>query len=432
MYVLSLRKCNGTFKCSREHQFSYENRQPSECRNFLSFDEFNKPDAYLEHDIFTLRCQVWKEGASVSKPSVNCLAQTKITTAQLNYLWVLEDLVDSDFIPKSKFKRSTDPLIFDSEFPTIRIHLSSAETFDNDAIYFAIERADYSRIELFAVYKIYLLDSNGRTGHSICGEVFLPNNGDIQKFPFLSKRKLLSNKELYFSGGKLAVQYLFSISGNLEVEKVEYETDAEIKFNPVQPIINSVSELSDGQELWKENMRQFYSDGEFSDLLVRTPNEEFPVHRAILCAQSEVFRGMMSHDMKEKNSGVIEINDFEDDTVSEMLSYLYTNALDGDIDYALAKDLYFAADKYRITPLQKMCSKRLMDSMELSNVCDIMLLADQLRDIELKSTARDLIVSRFHEIMYTEHWKRLMETNSQLTSETMQWMIFNHREGARI
>ncbi|KAG8171073.1 hypothetical protein JTE90_004468 [Oedothorax gibbosus] len=364
----------------------------------MSIDELNrKLDAYLEHDVLTLRCRVWEENGSVSEPPVDCFAKTEIKIAQLNYRWILEDLMGPDGILKHKFKRSTGILNFSSGFPTIRIHVSTGETFDDDSIYLGSKEYNGSSTPLFSVCNIHLLDSYGSIVHSICGEAEFQNSNETWKFPFLAKHKLLSNTELYLPGGKLTLQCELSFSGDLVVNCVEFgKTDKEI-FNSEKPNEDSVS---DGQELWKENMRQFYSDGEFSDLLVRTPNREFPVHRAILCAQSEVFRGMLSHDMKEKNSGVIEINDFEDDTVSKLLLYLYTNSLSlDDIDYVLAKDLYFAADKYRITPLQKICSNHLIESIDSSNACDILLLAEQLRDLELKATARNLIASSPYEIM---------------------------------
>ena len=58
-------------------------------------------------------------------------------------------------------------------------------------------------------------------------------------------------------------------------------------------------------------------------------------------------------------------------------------------------------------------------------VCDILELADRLRDQDLKSNARDFVFAHAQSVMNSEAWKNLIKTNSELTSEVMQWMICN-------
>ncbi|KAG8176306.1 hypothetical protein JTE90_010025 [Oedothorax gibbosus] len=192
-FVLSLKRFNGIFKDSyREVSISICCQQSCACRNFISIDELNETNAYLENDVLTLRCRVWRATASVSEPSVDCFAKTEIKIAKLNYLWILEDLVGPDGILKHKFERSTGILNFSSEFPTIKLHVSTGETFDDDSIYLAIEKQSGFSTPLFSVYNIHLLDSYGSIVHFIRGEAEFQNSNETQKFPFMQTNHVIS------------------------------------------------------------------------------------------------------------------------------------------------------------------------------------------------------------------------------------------------
>ncbi|KAG8171740.1 hypothetical protein JTE90_024824 [Oedothorax gibbosus] len=107
---------------------------------------------------------------------------------------------------------------------------------------------------------------------------------------------------------------------------------------------------------------------------------------------------MFENDMKEKKTGIIEIEDLEDDTVNKMLSYLYTNAIE-ELDSSTAQKLYYAADRYGIKALLRICSNHLMHNLDTSNVCEILVLADTHQDEELKSYAKDFILVHVQEVI---------------------------------
>ncbi|KAG8182867.1 hypothetical protein JTE90_024610 [Oedothorax gibbosus] len=194
MYVLSIRKHDGHFKDSNELSVTKYVTRPDACKYFISLYELNKPDVYLDNDILTLRCRLWKRDVDLPE-SVNCFAHAKIKVAKLDYLWILTDLVDTAGIPKHKFNRCAGMLHFSNAFSKIQIYLSTGDTFADDAIYFGI--SPVSNAILYAVYQIHLLDASRSIVQSISGEVIFQNSNSIQKFPFLSKRKLFANKESY-------------------------------------------------------------------------------------------------------------------------------------------------------------------------------------------------------------------------------------------
>ncbi|GBN17973.1 hypothetical protein AVEN_137342-1 [Araneus ventricosus] len=127
---------------------------------------------------------------------------------------------------------------------------------------------------------------------------------------------------------------------------------------------------------------------------------------------------MFSSDMKEKNSGHVDITDLEAETVHRMLTYVYTDSL-GDLQMESASALYTAADKYDIPSLKHRCSSFLKYNMYANTACDVLALADMHQDHDLKSAVQDYITEHGKEVFNTPEWKRFMETNLQLAADVM-------------
>lgn len=173
---------------------------------------------------------------------------------------------------------------------------------------------------------------------------------------------------------------------------------------------------------WVDNFQRLYSDGNFSDVTVRTSSKEFPAHKVILCAQSAVFSGMFDRDMLENKTGVVEIEDLDDDTLEKLLLFIYTGTVK-DLEWEMAPHLYYAADKYGIEELKKECVDFFKFNIDTSKVCDVLVLADRHQDKALESIARDFIVQHVEEVINSDKWKKLMKDNSTLTSEIMHFII---------
>jgi BTB/POZ domain len=63
------------------------------------------------------------------------------------------------------------------------------------------------------------------------------------------------------------------------------------------------------------------------DVTVRVGDRSFPAHRAILAAQSPVFRAMFTSGMREQQSGCIELGDVAPHAFAVMLRYAYGGGL---------------------------------------------------------------------------------------------------------
>ncbi|EHK24280.1 uncharacterized protein TRIVIDRAFT_54366 [Trichoderma virens Gv29-8] len=68
--------------------------------------------------------------------------------------------------------------------------------------------------------------------------------------------------------------------------------------------------------------------GQFSDLTLVCQGKEFKIHKVVACPQSPVFSAAVSGEFKESQTGVIEIELFDSETVRRMVEFLYTGNYD--------------------------------------------------------------------------------------------------------
>ncbi|CAL1282228.1 unnamed protein product [Larinioides sclopetarius] len=240
---------------------------------------------------------------------------------------------------------------------------------------------------------------------------FFGSNFDRMKKLLISREQLMRNQRLYLPNDvlSLACEYSFPTRDILHVyEEGNYQmTSTPVTKKPTEykkkPIV--------------EDLKSMYDDAVFCDVELQTPSQTFPGHKNILSARSPVFRKMFSSDMKEKNCGQVDITDLENDTVHRMLIYIYTDVLE-DLQFESASELYSAADKYEILSLKEKCSSFLKDSLNPTNACDLLALADRHQDDDLKCAVQDYILSHDN-VLCSVEWKDFMTSNLQLAADIM-------------
>jgi len=141
-----------------------------------------------------------------------------------------------------------------------------------------------------------------------------------------------------------------------------------------------------GSEL-QNCMKRVVLDPKFSDITLQCKGgTKFKCHKVILGACSPVLSNMFDNDMKESNTGLLEIEDFEPEVVEAMIEYIYTNEVTKtvrDLDRLL-----YIADKYDLPGLVKYCyrefSARLDDGQLVANM---LIAGDKLNKEEFKKLA---------------------------------------------
>ncbi|KAF7141214.1 hypothetical protein RHSIM_Rhsim06G0103000 [Rhododendron simsii] len=106
-----------------------------------------------------------------------------------------------------------------------------------------------------------------------------------------------------------------------------------------------------------------------ADVTINTSEGTLRAHKAILAASSPVFSSMFVHDLREKESSTIDIEDMSQESCMALLSYLYGTIKQEDFwKHRLA--LLGAANKYDIVNLKDSCEESLLEDINSGNVLE--------------------------------------------------------------
>ena len=63
------------------------------------------------------------------------------------------------------------------------------------------------------------------------------------------------------------------------------------------------------------------------DLVIRAEGKEIRVNRDVMCAASDYFDAMFSHDTKEKQEGVVDMKEIPFSSVEKCINFIYTGKI---------------------------------------------------------------------------------------------------------
>ncbi|GBM65208.1 TD and POZ domain-containing protein 5 [Araneus ventricosus] len=361
-------------------------------------------EAFLPEDALTVQCTIWNKEEKPIR-SKHLYAKTVFNVNRRSLVWRIDKFSTRRFALRNKLN---DGLIDFDLVLNERLGLEKEiviimNSFDKCTKYFSFQTS--------------IVDSEGKKENCGMNEYFAD---DLKKgvlscilnFP----KTLMEDKSLYLPNDVLCLncEFVFSTETVLFRQFQFFGsgiTSTELKNEDVG------KEKSGNTTILSDDLKSMYNDGILSDTELRTSTQTFPAHRNILSARSPVFRRMFSNDMKEKSSGHVDIADLEDDTVRRMLLYVYTDSLE-DLQYESASKLYTAADKYDIFSLKCKCSSFLKDNLCPTKACDVLILADQHQDNDLKSTVQDYILDH-EEVFSSQEWVHFMDINIKLAADIM-------------
>ena len=172
-------------------------------------------------------------------------------------------------------------------------------------------------------------------------------------------------------------------------------------------------------------LHKLYSEGKFSDIKIYCHGKVFDCHKIILCGTSEVFKKIifeiendMENDMVKGTSGKIKITDISPITMENLLFYIYHEDL-LKVEAKIVLDLLWAAYKYAIFDLVKMCVKVLKESLSKKNVVDVMTTAFSTNQEDLFESAYqfNFNLRMENQNVDIEAWKELEEKNPNLAKQ---------------
>ncbi|WOK96427.1 BTB/POZ domain-containing protein [Canna indica] len=116
-------------------------------------------------------------------------------------------------------------------------------------------------------------------------------------------------------------------------------------------------------------LSRMLEEGIHADVTIKTSNGLLKAHKAILASSSPVFESMFMHDLMEKESSVIEIEDISSEACSTLLAYIY-GTIEQEEFWKHRLALLDTANKYDIADLKDCCEESLLDDINTSNVLE--------------------------------------------------------------
>ncbi|PAA58105.1 hypothetical protein BOX15_Mlig001084g7 [Macrostomum lignano] len=169
-----------------------------------------------------------------------------------------------------------------------------------------------------------------------------------------------------------------------------------------------------------EELSQLLERGLHADvaLCVGANGAELRAHKSVLSARSPVFQAMFEHQMEESRANRVEVPDLDEDTMREVLRYLYTGRAPNLSN--MADSLLAAADKYQLDRLKVMCEESLAASLTVENTCDCLVLADLHSAEQLRQHACDYLLGHANEVTESAGWAQMVRRQPHLVAEAFK------------
>ncbi|KAF8787710.1 Speckle-type POZ protein like [Argiope bruennichi] len=371
-------------------------------------------EAFLPDDTLTLQCTIWNEGQKPVNPKY-LYARTVFKVNRRSFVWKIDNFSALTSGMNNKFK--DDLIEFDFD---IKEGLDLEKKL-------VVKNISYDESLKYISFTVNVIDSEKKKKILGSQEYFADDLKEGVLPTLLNLKTLLENKRLYFPDDVLHLdcEYTYS-NGDILFEHCGSRIIFQNKKNDgtecsSENNINQKESLN-AAELVKD-LKSICNNAIFSDSELRTSTQTFPTHMAILSARSPVFKSMFSHDMKEKNRRHVDITDLDDETIHQMLLYIYMNSVEAQQLESVSK-LYVAADKYQILSLKSKCASFLKENLCPTKACEVLLLADLHSDKDLKSFVNDYILKHDKEVFGSQEWKDFMDTNLKLAADIMYSKVY--------
>lgn len=216
----------------------------------------------------------------------------------------------------------------------------------------------------------------------------------------------------------------FKVFCTLKIKKkgevaLENEKDTPTTCSVVTSIVNNKFHSHDGQSFYFEtlihDLNELLKSENNSDVTIKVKTEEFKAHRNILGARTPVFTSMFQHDMSEKKTGIITLDDCEPHVFKDFLKYVYTGEVVCQSKNACG--LYEMAEKYQMNELKFECLKYLMNNFSVDTFCDTISIALLYSEEELLKLATFYFCKNTRAILLTVQWQKFLKENPMYANE---------------
>lgn len=236
-----------------------------------------------------------------------------------------------------------------------------------------IQLENMSDVGVLIVFQVFVLNANDKPYNKCMKKKKIFLTHQISDLCHVSRKKLIDKK-----------------NGTDSTLKILCKMFKLVLVGPRRTnVLNNRSNFYRNREF--DDFEKLLDNKDYSDVTFIVEDKKMYSHKAILTVRSPVFQAMFQHDMKEKQSNLVRIDDIRYDVMQEVFRFIYTGKVD-QIDDKV-KELFVAADKYTIVGLKNLCEKNLYARLDVENAIEYLSLASMCNAVALKKSIIKFIVS---------------------------------------
>ncbi|XP_035227369.1 speckle-type POZ protein B-like [Stegodyphus dumicola] len=180
---------------------------------------------------------------------------------------------------------------------------------------------------------------------------------------------------------------------------------------------------------FSSDMAAFYKSGNLTNVSIKVLSKNLRAQKFILSGRSSVFSRMFRTKMKESKKNIVRIKDVKVDIMDELLLYMYSGYLGKPLAHTV-QELYVVADKYDVSALKKKCSCFLKENLAVTNLCNLLQLADLHSDGDLYNCVLTFIRKNSEVVFSSREWKNFVKGN--LAAKILQSVIGSGKNDCKI
>ena len=188
----------------------------------------------------------------------------------------------------------------------------------------------------------FILGIKNSFKHSFGYNKVNPNSG--YGFPKMYSHEQILSKNV-LDGESLEILAVITFKG--KVKNINMNLDEDSVKEPEAARV--------GQDLFKA-----FESQDFCDFDIVCEDKVIKCHKVVLASRSPVFRAMLLHNMEESAQQKVEPKNFDFDTMSLVLKFMYKGDIETNLLEKHAESIFMAADYYEIDDLKKSCEQVLM------------------------------------------------------------------------
>jgi len=178
---------------------------------------------------------------------------------------------------------------------------------------------------------------------------------------------------------------------------------------------------------YNSNMKNIIEFKKFSDVKLVCNGEEFPCHKVVLSARSDVFKAMLDNEMKEACDNVIELVDSTPEIVGMLIDHIYTGKVpDLSKLKQLAPEILHVAVKYNLSSLVRVCEEVMLTELRVNNAIKTFVYVDRYTPTsKLREQVLKFLCRNARDIVGYGDWDNFIKQYPDLATEMFKCVVDN-------